>query len=68
MINRSVDKKPVSKKLMAQRRKFASDLALMKFRAGEIGLFYTMQKMEAVVQMVGFELAGTPEAAAKSKL
>lgn len=57
MINKPLAKKPITKKLMAQRMKFASDLALMKFRAGQLGLFYTMQKMDAAVTMVGYEVA-----------
>lgn len=47
------------------REKFASDLALMKYRAGQLGLWRTMQRLEPAVTMVGFEMAGTPEACEK---
>lgn len=43
------------------RREFASKLSLLKYEAGRLGLFCTMQKMESAVRMVGYELAGTPE-------
>ncbi len=62
MINRPIweEGKPITKKLLAERKKFASDLALMKHRAGELGLFYTMQKMNIPLTMVGYEIASQP--------
>jgi len=48
-----------------KREQFASDLALMKYRAGQLGLWRTMHRLEPAVTMVGFEMAGTPEACDK---
>ena len=52
----------------AKQKAFASEVAMLKHKAGELGLFYTMQKLDAAVTMVGYELAGTPELDAKAKL
>jgi hypothetical protein len=41
---------------------FASALSLLKHRAGELGLYLTMQRLEPAVRMVGFEIAGDPDA------
>jgi hypothetical protein len=41
---------------------FASALMLMKHRAGQIGLFKTMQALEPATQAVGWELAEHIEA------
>jgi len=56
-----------TKKLVAAQKAFASEVALLKHKAGELGLFYTMQKLDSAVTMVGYELAGTPEAYQKAK-
>jgi hypothetical protein len=53
----------MNKSKAQQRKDFASEVALLKHRAGELGLFYTMQKLESAVTMIGYELAGTPEKA-----
>ena len=42
---------------MKEERQFASDLMLMKARAGQLGLFKTMHALEPATQKVGWEIA-----------
>lgn len=44
-------------------RDFATLLAKMKVRAGELGLFETMQALETPLKKAGFEIAGKKQAA-----
>ena len=39
------------------RADFASDLAILKARAGMLGLFLTMHRMDFPLRMVGFEIS-----------
>lgn len=57
----------IQKARLAKQKAFASEVALLKHKAGEIGLLYTMQKLEDAVTMVGYDLAGTPEAYQQAK-
>lgn len=53
---------------MTQARKdFCSKVSMLKFEAGALGLFYTMQKLDDAMIMVGYEVAGTPGEYAKAK-
>lgn len=38
-------------------RVFCAEVALLKYRAGELGLYKTMQACEAAVTAVGYEVA-----------
>jgi len=38
-------------------KQFAVEVAAIKAKAGQIGLFKTMQKLEPAVQQVGWEIA-----------
>lgn len=38
-------------------REFCSEVALLKFRAGNLGLFKTTQALEVAVTAVGYEVA-----------
>jgi hypothetical protein len=48
-----------------QQLKFCSDLAIMKHRAMELGLYRTMHRLDDAVRMVGFEVAGMPDVCTK---
>jgi len=48
------------------RKEFCSKVSMLKFEAGALGLFFTMQKLDAM-KMVGYEVAGTPEEYHKAK-
>lgn len=46
---------------------FASEVAILKFRAGNLGLIKTMQALEAAVTAVGYELAEKIEKSQKRR-
>ena len=50
-----------SKQQLRDLRDFCSEVSLLKHRAGELGLFLTMHKLDDAMKMVGYEVAGTPE-------
>jgi hypothetical protein len=65
---RKADRTAAIQQLDQERKAFASEVTLLKHRAGELGLFYTMQKLDLAVLQVGYELAGTPELGFKKEL
>ena len=40
-----------------ERKQFCSEVAMLKHKAGELGMFRTMHALEAGVTEVGYELA-----------
>lgn len=44
-----------------ERLEFASALALLHAKAGQLGLYQTMHMVHEAVKMVGYEIAGTPQ-------
>ena len=48
-------------------REFCSEVALLKFRAGNLGLYKTMHALEAGVTAVGYEIAEQIEKNQKPK-
>lgn len=59
----AIRKTRMEAKLERKRREFCSKVALLKHEAGTLNLFYTMQKLDDAMKMVGYEVAGTPELA-----
>ena len=56
------DELPPMRTRAEQLADFASALSLIKHRAGELGLYLTMQRLDPAVRMCGFEISGDPEA------
>lgn len=52
-------KRKPKESLHYQRIQFATELTTIKVRAGQLGLFATMQKLDAAVKEVGYEIART---------
>lgn len=52
-------------KLLARQREFASEVAMLKHKAGTLEMYATMQALEAGVKAVGWEVERKIKAAAK---
>jgi hypothetical protein len=59
--------KELEKMKQDERKEFCSEVSMLKFKAGALGLLYTMQKLDDAMVMVGYEVAGTPGEYAKAK-
>lgn len=53
---------------LVERRDFLAHLTWVKHRAGELGLFETMQALDAGVKVSGYELAHQMQREAKAKI
>lgn len=52
-------KRKRNESLHFQRIQFAAELTVIKVRAGQLGLFATMQKLDAAVKEIGYEIERT---------